>query len=296
MINQKQNILFLAIILFVSIYILAPFYQNPWFPQTADGEYYSARLGNFYSSLQHGSVPPRLAPTFYSGMGYPVFNFNYPIPNIFGSIFILFGSTVQYAIKATIIISYIAGGIGIYFLFKDVFKNSLASLVGSLFYLTAPYQMHDIFHRATTGEIMMFGLLPFVLMTLKKRANNQINPGIAALIYAIYFLTHNLYSLLFLPLIISFVWVHYGLDTFKKNAKPILIGLFISMFFWIPALAEMKYTVLSTARINHDYPTELLSLRRTLKIPGTYIPKTTPPTLDSDQPGLAQLFVLVISI
>ena len=251
MTSQKQNILFLAIILFVSIYILAPFYQNSWFPQTADGEYYSARLGNFYSSLQQGSIPPRLAPTFYSGMGYPVFNFNYPIPNIYGSIFIFLGSTIQYAIKATIVTSYIAGGFGIYFLFKDIFKNSLASLVGSLLYLTAPYQMHDVFHRATTGEIMMLGLLPFVLITLKKRANNQINPGIAALIYAIYFLTHNLYSLLFLPLIISFVWVHYGLDTFKKNATPILIGLLISMFFWIPAFSEMKYTVLSTARINH---------------------------------------------
>lgn len=296
MTSQKQNSLFLAIILFVSIYILAPFYQNPWFPQTADGEYYSARLGNFYSSLQHGSIPPRLAPTFYSGMGYPVFNFNYPIPNIFGSIFIFLGSTVQYAIKATIVISYIAGGFGIYFLFKDTFKNSLASLAGSLLYLTAPYQIHDIFHRATTGEIMMLGLLPFVLITLKKRANNQINPSIAALIYAMYFLTHNLYSLLFLPLIISFVWVHYGLDTFKKNAAPIFAGFLISMFFWIPALAEMKYTVLSTARINHDYPTELLSLAQTLKIPGNYAPKVDPPTLDSDQPGFAQLFILVTSI
>ncbi|OGV93589.1 hypothetical protein A3B57_01425 [Microgenomates group bacterium RIFCSPLOWO2_01_FULL_47_10] len=285
----------LFIIIAVGLFILAPF-QHAWFPQTADGEYYSARLANFYRSIQAGSFPPRWAPSFYSGLGSPVFNFNYPMPNLLGSVFLGFGASVAVAMKAIIIFSYLAGGIGIYFVFKRIFTHPLAPVFGSVLYMTAPYQIHDIFHRATTGEIMMFGLLPYVLLVLETTARNKFPPASAALVYAVYFLTHNLYALMFLPLISAFIANFYGWPVFRANRKPLLAGLLISMFFWLPALTEMKYTVLTTAHINYDYPTELLSLRQTLKIPGFYTPKTTPLTLDSDQPGLAQLFVLIAAL
>lgn len=293
--NKSFSLLPIAIILCVGVYILAPL-QHPWFPQTADGEYYSARLANFYLSLKEGSIPPRWAPTFYSGLGYPVFNFNYPVPNLLGSLFILLGSTVQDAMKLIILTAYLSGGIGMYLLLKRLFQHPLAPLFGSLLYITAPYHIHDIFHRATTGELMMFGLLPFVLITLQKTIQKTIHPAAASLVYAIYFLTHNLYTLMFLPVIIAFAWVFLGKKSLAANAKPVLVGLLMSMFFWIPALSEMKYTVLSTAHINHDYPTELLSFMQTIKLPGLYERKVEPPTLDSDQPGFAQLFLLVITV
>lgn len=281
------------LVLIVGFYLLWPLI-HPWFPQTVDGEYYSARLANFYISLKEGVFPPRLAPTFYSGLSYPVLNFNYPLPNIIGSIFLLMGFSIQASMKLLISGSYFLGGVGVYSLLNRLFKKPIAAASGSLLYLTAPYHLFDIFHRLSIGEIMMFALVPWVLITLEKVSKSEMSPFMAAYIFGSFFLTHNLFTLLCMPFIGLYVFLYLGKKAAKKNLGALLCGASMSLFFWLPALGEMQYTTLSSSPINNAYSKELLSIEQMLKIPGQY-QTTLPETSNGDQPGYAQLGVLIIT-
>ena len=61
----------------------------PGFPYTHDGENHLARIANYAVALRQGQFPPRWAPSFWAGYGYPVFNFNYPLLNIAAVPFLL---------------------------------------------------------------------------------------------------------------------------------------------------------------------------------------------------------------
>src|SRR3989338_10172065 len=54
----------------------------PGFPYTHDGENHLARIANYALAIRQGQIPPRWAPSFWAGYGYPVFNYNYPLANI----------------------------------------------------------------------------------------------------------------------------------------------------------------------------------------------------------------------
>lgn len=281
------------ILLGVVLLLLLPF-AHPWFPQTVDGEYYTARLANYIIALKEASIPPRLAPTFYSGLSYPVLNFNYPLPNILGSFFVALGFSLQSSMKSLVIGSYISGGFGVYYLLKKILNSNFASLIGSLLYITAPYQLFNVFHRLSIGEICMFGLLPWIGVTLISVGKNKLSPKIAAFIYAGFFLTHNLFTLVSLPFLVLLSSIYLDKKMIKKNSGALLSGLLMSLFFWVPAIGEMKYTILPTASINNSFANELLSLKQALKLPG-WFQETLPATSNTDQPGYAQVGVLLIT-
>lgn len=281
------------IILGVVLLLLLPF-AHPWFPQTVDGEYYTARLANYVISLKEASIPPRLAPTFYSGLSYPVLNFNYPLPNILGSFFVALGFSLQSSMKILVVGCYLSGGFGMYQVLKKIFKNNFSSLIGSLLYVTAPYQLFNVFHRLSIGEICMFGLLPWIGVTLINVGKDKLSPKIAAFIYAGFFLAHNLFTLVSLPFLVVVSALYLDKEMIKKNTGALLCGLLMSLFFWIPAIGEMKYTILPTASINSAFANELLSLKQALKLPGQF-KETLPSTSNADQPGYAQVGVLVMT-
>ena len=71
--------------LFLGILLLL-WTQSEWFkpglPFTHDGQLHLTRMAQYYLSIKEGQIPPRLAGQLNNSYGYPVFNFNYPLPDI----------------------------------------------------------------------------------------------------------------------------------------------------------------------------------------------------------------------
>jgi hypothetical protein len=61
---------------------LGTYLINPKVPDTHDGENHIARFANYVAAAKDGQWPPRWAPYVLNGLGYPVFNYNYPVANI----------------------------------------------------------------------------------------------------------------------------------------------------------------------------------------------------------------------
>lgn len=251
----RKNIVFLFVL---SVVVLRTLFTQG-VPYTHDGHNHLARTANLYLAVRDQHFPPRWARNLNYKFGYPVFNFNYYFPFILTIPFFLISFSIEFAWKAVIFLSFFSGGVFIYLLLKKYF-NRLASLTGAVFYVLAPYQMVNIFVRGMTGEIVAFGLLPLVLLSLDSFIRKRTRKGFIFISFLLagFFLTHNIIVLISMPVILGFILIRSFLE--KKRLKAFLSGLLsivaaisLTLFFWLPALMEKKYTNLDFIDMSHFY-------------------------------------------
>ena len=216
--------------------------------RTHDMEFHGARVANYFLALKQGQFPPRWAPNLYYGMGYPVFLFMYPLPYAASTMFFLLGFSVENSINIVMILSIMSGTLGMYLLSLVVSKKRWISLIPALTYLLAPYSLVNMFVRGAFGEVVFFGILPwiFLLIQLKGRLRDSFRLPLFTLALALLFLSHQLSVMLAVPMILGYIlFIHPSIKKFAEVKKLligfILAGLLVS-WFWIPMVLEKKHT------------------------------------------------------
>ncbi|MDO8621138.1 MAG: 6-pyruvoyl-tetrahydropterin synthase-related protein [Candidatus Levybacteria bacterium] len=241
---MKKLLLILLVIILALPSITALFHQG--FFQSDDGEWMIIRFSAFHQTLRAGEFPVRFLSRLNYEYGYPVANFLYPgfmylaeVPKILGfgfvnSIKIIFGLSM-------------AGSLIFVYLWLSKFFDKFSSIAGALLYLYAPYHLYDIYKRGSVGEVLALAIIPFILWQIERKNIFWTSIGIALLI-----LSHNTLAVLFLPVVILYMLLDILIA--KKSQKlstiyyllfTVFSGLGISSFFWIPALADLQYTVFS---------------------------------------------------
>jgi hypothetical protein len=216
---------------------------------THDGEGHIARITNYASALKQGQFPPRFAPSFWNGFGYPVFNFHYPLLNMIGAPFVVVGSNPQLVFKIIILVAWMSLWLGIYFYILQLTKQKIAALLSMLVCMLGPYFYTLIYIRGAYGELLACAACIWLLCIVEWRRENESKLLISSigvtLLSAAVLLAHNIYAVLLFPLSLLYALVR------KRNASSVwsvacecMLGFGISAFFWIPTLAEKKYIVL----------------------------------------------------
>ncbi len=249
---MKNSIAFYFCIFFflISIPVILPYFHPGYFP-THDGEWAVVRLGDMFRELKDHQVPPRFSGNLNFGYGYPLFNFAYPLPYYIGIVFHFFRFGFTDSIKILFALSVPLSAIAMFFCAKKMWGNTISAFICSLFYMFLPYRFVDLYVRGSIGESLAFVLLPIIFYFVQTSLRNtKINQPIiiAAFFYSLLIMTHNIMAVFFTLLIVLFF---IGL-VFAKNKKNtfrtmffIPCGLLLSAFFWIPALLEKKYILLS---------------------------------------------------
>lgn len=201
----------------------------------ASDDLHIAWLYEMNRAISGGQFPPRFVPDLSFGYGYPLFNFVFPLPFYLGEIFHKLGLTLVDSIKAVFLVSLPLSG---YFMFKFLKKyaGSWISLAGAILYVYTPYRATDIYVRGAIGESLAFVFVPMVAWGITSG-----NIGILALSVAGLLLSHNIMAYMFIPFLIIFAIIT-GLN--KKVVKGFVLGLAVSIYFWLPAIVEsnlMKY-------------------------------------------------------
>lgn len=236
-------------LLFIACVPLVAFF-HPGLPHGHDAQDHVVRIANFYASLTEGIVVPRWAENLNWGYGHPVMMFLYPFPSYMASLFHFLGFSFVNATKAVFVVSYIASIMAMY-LFMQAAWGKRAGVIGGLLYGFAPYRFVDMYVRMAIGEHVAFIFPPLICYFLYKFAHTRrIGYGIGiAFSLALLMLSHNAFTLMFLPIVTL-----YGLYVFFYDAKKswqfaawsifyALLGFGLSSFFWIPAFFEGKYTL-----------------------------------------------------
>lgn len=215
------------------------------FPATHDGEGHIARIANYAVSIRQGHFPPRIAPTFWNGYSYPIFNFHYPFLSIVGAPFVLAKIHPEVALKFWVVVGWLTLWIGTFLYTQKVTQNRLSGLVATLLAALNPYFYSLVYVRGSYGELFATAAAIWLLYFVEQRAQKNkaattFNIGII-ISSAVILLAHNIYAVLLFPCSLLYAVFRRNKTSLSKVLTEFLVGFGLTAFFWIPALLEKKY-------------------------------------------------------
>lgn len=241
----KKHILLLLLILLSlpAVYML----MHPGFFVSDDGEWMIIRLSAFYETFRSGELPVRFIARLNNGYGYPLGNFMYPGFLYLGSIIHLFGFGFTSTIKIIFGLSMLFSGIFTFFWLQRLVSR-YAAFFAALFYLYMPYHVFDLYSRGSLGEILALCVIPFVLWQMERRDLVFSSVGVGCLVLA-----HNTVAFLFVIPLYLYWFLCTKESVIKKSissAMPLLFGMLLAAFFWIPALYDLQFTIFRSVVIS----------------------------------------------
>lgn len=228
------------------------------------------RLVELRRTWEAGQFPAVWSQNFGFGYGMPLFLFYGPLPYYLGTIATWIGWSDLGAIKLLFILSNILGVAGMLVWLRP--RGWSAALVGSAIFLAMPYRALDIFVRGALNEVIAISLLPWVLVgarLITRRPRHGV--ALSAVVTAALLLTHNITTLLGLPILgaLAVFWIFL---TQEKKITPLVqfvasqvLGLAIAAFFVIPSVLENKLTAIDSILSGYfDFRVHFLSHKQLL--------------------------------
>ncbi len=258
-----------AVILICSIYVALPL-ARPGFFESHEYLHNLVRLAEVDDALHHGQLYARWFPNLNGGYGYPFLNYYSPLAFYIGELFRLVHFSIPICVKLVFALAIVLAGLGMY-LFARLYFSTAGALVAAAAYLLAPYHIVNIYVRGNIAEFTAMGILPFVFWGLTRLAREPRiqNVLLFAILYGLLILAHNITALAASVLLAAFA-IFLILRRESRHVTMAIcggfvIGLALSAFYWLPALAEMKYvkiTVLTQDYLNYSnhfvYPWQLI--------------------------------------
>ena len=274
--NQiKLSLIGLIVVLIFSYFSIRALFIPGFFPMHDDTQV--VRVWQMAKALSDGLFPVRWVSDLGYGYGYPIFNFYAPFAYYFGALFTLIGFDVLFSTKLMMGVGFIFAGVSMYFLAKEFFGIK-AAIISSLLYIYAPYHAVNLYVRGAVSEFWAYGFFPLFLLSLYKifnqilthssNTNKQIFTRnyiiwsmLSALTFSLIIISHNLSAFILLLYLGSFLIIVCGI--FKTKSKmleirylifPVLLGILLASFYWLPAILELNYTNISSQLDgNFDY-------------------------------------------
>jgi hypothetical protein len=211
----------------------------------------------FDAALRAGDWLPRWTPDWYHGYGSPLFHFYSPLAYFVTELWLLAGAPLARAFQLTLFVAWLGSGLAMYLLARDAYSRA-ASTVAAVLYLLAPYHLVDMLVRHALGEHLAFVWIPLAIWGI---AGTLSRPGalrfaVGALAMAALPLTHNLMALFALPVVVAWSALAWARTRDRaglaRAAAATWLGLALSAFFWLPALADLA-AVSARQRLTSEY-------------------------------------------
>lgn len=230
---------------------------------TGDGPNHLLRVYVVSAALDRGDWYPRWLPDLYLGYGYPLLNFYAPATYYVAAGLHRLGMTVYGALSWTGLLGPLLAVTGAYRLAHALGGGRRdAALLAAVSYLLAPYPFFvNLNGRAAVPEVLALGLLPwFLLAGWRTWHGGRVWSLVSALLTAVLVLTHNISAMI--ALVTLGIWL--GSLTMAqllrraslraivppalRTVAALALGIGLSCFFWLPALAELNHVQIERTR------------------------------------------------
>lgn len=247
--DYQQTVIWILLLIVLTFPLIIPYLKDGFFP-THDGEWAVVRLADMYREIKDGQFPPRFSGNLNFGYGYPLFNFAYPMPYYLGLVLFLFHIGLVNSIKTLFALSVPLSAIMMFFASRSLWGGSVAGMTSALLYAYLPYRIVDLYVRGSLGESLASVLFPTIFYLVTVLSSRQSIFGVIGLAAAFgaLILTHNVMAVLFSIVLIAYVIFLFFISKTKywrQIVLGLLGGVFLSAFFWLPALVEKKLVLLS---------------------------------------------------
>lgn len=284
---KKSTVIRLGIIILWSILLtglITRVYLKPGVPSTHDGENHLARFANYKVALKEGQFPPRFAPNLYHRLGYPVFNYNYPLANIASVPFSLLKLPYQMIFKIIMTTSLILIVIGLWTWLSQMQYKVTSKIFATAALITSPYIFQTVVFRGSIGEVMALAGLIWLLVWIEqlepnppaKDGQKELRERLifsrrtlwGAVLFVLFFLSHNVTVLFGTPLLVLYaIWKHRLRTPVLSVFWAIVLGIGATLWFWLPALAEQSAVVIGGASLSQQYQAHFATLQQLVSSP-----------------------------
>lgn len=222
------------------------------YPLDDDSIHGLIRVKEYQLALANYQLPPYWAENLYGGYGSPIFLFYAPLYMLVATFFyLLTGSIISGSIWAITFIT-VVGALAVYLLVQEMLGektpvNQCAARIASYFFILNPYLIGDKFIRIANSEYTALCLAPICLYGLVKIKRDPLKGSLLlAAGLALGILAHNLTSLTIMAMLITLSPILYWNNARKHIwlfiLGGIILGLLLSLFFWLPALYYKSFT------------------------------------------------------
>ena len=205
----------------------------------------------------------KISPIIGNGFGYGGSIFYPKLPHTIAGIISLFTSFINnnefYTLKICNILLVFLSGIVMYKLLLKLFNNKNISLLGSIFYITMPYFMTNIYVRTAFNESFMYLFMPMILIGIVDLLNKNYKS------FYIYFIlgyigiinSHLVLSVYFTFIVLIILLINYKKILKKENIKRLIISSILILILVMPSVIMMLehkalniYTVFDSNAMN----------------------------------------------
>jgi hypothetical protein len=232
-----------------------------------DSPFLLQRTHQLLANLRAGVFPVRWMPDAAYGLGYPFFSYYAALPYYLAGFLALIGIDILTALKLVQTMGFIAAALAMYGWMRQATGNRGAAWLAGVAYTVAPFHVVNVYVRGDSlSEFYAFVFYPLILWSLIALGNSLspehgrsaglrsaiCNPrfSAAALAFAGLLLTHNISAFVFSP----FALLYATMLSWRQRAArwrvlgigllAIGFGFLLSAWFWLPAVAELKYVQL----------------------------------------------------
>ncbi|MFH0937192.1 MAG: 6-pyruvoyl-tetrahydropterin synthase-related protein [Candidatus Daviesbacteria bacterium] len=254
----KKNIWFITGLL-LTLSLLWPLFVAPYFSHHDDVQ--TIRLYEMDKCIKDGQIPCRWVPDLGGLYGYPIFNYYAPFPYYFGELIYLVSQSLILSAKFIFLIPFVGAYVFMFLLGKKLWGN-LGGAISGIFYSFAPYHAVVFYVRGAMGELwslMFFPAIFWALLRLKDQ-QNLLNVLVTSLLTSLLVLSHNISTMLFLPMVLLFILIIFitqkKLIFLKLSLVSIFFGFLLSAFYWLPMIGEKNLVHVETTTYGYFSYTE----------------------------------------
>ena len=224
------------------------------------------RIHQMNECFKDRQIPCRWVPDMGYQYGYPQYNYYPPSVYYLGELFYLSGFQFIDSVKILFAWGFLISALTMYLFLKD-FLSKWPAVIGALVYTYIPYKAVNVYVRGAMNEFWTLAFYPLLFWSSMKIIKNGGRKNIAffAIATALILLTHNLMTLIFLPVLGTWIILNVVLEKNWKSLIPItlggVLGIGLAAFFTLPVFLEQKYAHLETLVGGYfDYRQHFVSL------------------------------------
>lgn len=234
-----------------------------------------ARLYGLDNALGDGQIPPRWVSSWGFGFGAPLFNFYSPFFYYLAEIFHKIGFSFINSTKAVLLSGFLLSALSMYLWARNHF-GKIPSVFSSVIYTYAPYRALDVYVRGAFSEFFSFALIPAILLSyeLLFKTGKLKYSILSGIFLGLLILTHNLTTLMFS--VFFLIYLSYLYFKNKNRTGMLLLSILIagglSMYYWLPMIAEKSYTLVDKVNVGElfDYRLHFVYIRQFFDSPWGY--------------------------
>ncbi len=201
---------------------------------------------------RQGVFYPRFGLDLNFTYGTPLLQFYSPLATYAAALFHRLGLGLVESSKAVFTLSSLVGGLGAFAYARWLFRSRLAALVAGGATIFAPYLLTIAYERGAMAEGLALALTPWLFLALHRLVMED-RAGwvwISSVLVALLVLAHNITALFVVAAVtvyaVILAWRGQRLKRLPSLIGALALGLGLSAFYWLPALAEARFTQMET--------------------------------------------------